>query len=52
VLHDLLGMNLSFKPKFLRRFFDAETHFKKAFQEFHESVQNKSFPTKEESYST
>lgn len=50
VMQDMLGMNQDFKPKFLRQFIDGHQLFLKAFNEFHESVANKSFPTIEESY--
>lgn len=50
VMQDMLGMSNNFKPKFVKRFIDGHSLFKEAFNEFHRSVQNKSFPTPEESY--
>ncbi len=51
VLQDLLGMNSGFHPKFVRKFAHAEDLFQKAFNDFHQSVSDKSFPRLEESYS-
>jgi len=50
VYHDLLGLNLDFKPKFLRRYFEAESHFVEALKSFVTDVQDGSFPSEAESY--
>ncbi|MCB0391547.1 MAG: 3-methyl-2-oxobutanoate hydroxymethyltransferase [Bdellovibrionales bacterium] len=50
VMHDLLGINGDFKPKFLRKFLNGKELLLQAFNEYHDSVINKSFPSIEESY--
>ncbi|MEK6705135.1 MAG: 3-methyl-2-oxobutanoate hydroxymethyltransferase [Bdellovibrionota bacterium] len=50
VLQDLLGMDLSFKPKFLKHFLEGESDISGALNRFHSEVQDKTFPTKSESY--
>lgn len=50
VLQDLLGLNLDFRPKFVRRFTSGAEIFKTAINEFDASVKNRTFPSDEESY--
>ena len=50
VLQDMLGMNLDFRPKFLRTYLDGAELFKKAFNHFHHDVIEGQFPSQEESY--
>jgi 3-methyl-2-oxobutanoate hydroxymethyltransferase len=50
VMHDMLGLQLSFKPKFLRHYAKTEPLLLSAFNEFAKSVRELSFPSKEESY--
>jgi 3-methyl-2-oxobutanoate hydroxymethyltransferase len=50
VLHDLLGMNPSFKPKFVRHFLNGEEQLRNALKQYHASVSEGSFPTANESY--
>lgn len=50
VLQDMLGMNLEFAPKFVRKYFDASQVVTKAVQSFHEDVQLSKFPSAQESY--
>ena len=50
VLQDLLGMNLGHRPKFLREFMNGRELIGAAFESFHNSVQEKSYPSIEESY--
>ncbi len=50
VMHDMLGLNEGFKPKFLRQFLDGKSLLLQAFNDFHNAVTEKSFPTVEESY--
>ncbi len=50
VLHDLLGMDDAFKPKFLRHYADGKTFVGEAVTRFHDDVQSGAFPTVEESY--
>jgi 3-methyl-2-oxobutanoate hydroxymethyltransferase len=50
VLQDMLGMNNGFKPKFLKTYAQGFEIFKAAFNQYHEEVQSKKFPTEKESY--
>lgn len=50
VLQDLLGFNDSFKPKFLKKYFNANQIFKNIFNEYHKEVVSQTFPTTKESY--
>ncbi len=50
VMHDMLGLQMSFKPKFLRRFAEVEPLLLVAFNDFARSVRESQFPSKEESY--
>jgi 3-methyl-2-oxobutanoate hydroxymethyltransferase len=52
VLQDLLGFNPGFKPKFLKTYLDGYALFQKAFSDFHEEVQNGTYPSEKESYSS
>lgn len=50
VLHDMLGLNKDFKPKFLKKYLDGYTLIKEALTQYHEEVQEEKFPSAEESY--
>lgn len=50
VLQDMLGMNNSFKPKFLRTYFDGVKNIQSAFNQYHQDVVGRNFPNKAESY--
>ena len=50
VLHDLLGMDPSFKPKFVRRYLDGYTQMRNALEHYHLDVKAGAFPVKEESF--
>lgn len=50
VLQDLLGFDPGFKPKFLRKYFNAHEAFTRAFEQFHADVQTGGFPKLSESY--
>jgi 3-methyl-2-oxobutanoate hydroxymethyltransferase len=50
VLQDMLGMSSDFKPKFVRRYLDAEQLFLQAFNTFDEEVKSSLFPNENESY--
>lgn len=50
VLHDMLGMDHEFNPRFLRRYADLNTIMTVAIQEYNADVKNKSFPNKDEQY--
>ena len=52
VLHDLLGLNEGFKPKFLRTFLNGAELVKKALNDYDAEVKAQSFPSAKESYST
>lgn len=50
VLHDMLGLNNGFKPKFLRRFAELGGEVINAVQTYVAAVKDSSFPNAEESY--
>ena len=50
VLHDMLGLNQGFKPKFLRHFAHLADEVKGAVGEYISAVKDSSFPSEEESY--
>ena len=50
VLHDMLGLNNGFKPKFLRRFAELGGEVINAVQAYVAAVKDSSFPNEEESY--
>jgi len=50
VLHDLLGITNSFKPKFVRRWLDGDRLIRNALDAFHSDVRSGNFPSREESY--
>ncbi len=50
VVHDMLGMNKGFSPKFLRRYADLSTVITDAVGQYITDVKAKDFPNEEESY--
>jgi len=50
VVHDMLGMNKNFSPRFLRRYADVESVMTQAVQQYVEDVKNKDFPNENEQY--
>lgn len=50
VLHDLLGVDPDFSPKFLRRYANARDLISDAVNQFHQDVVARDFPSLEESY--
>ena len=50
VLQDMLGMDDSFKPKFLRHYLDGKQTLQGAINRYHADVQARAFPVVEESY--
>jgi len=50
VLHDLLGLNVDFRPKFARRFADGAQCVRSAVANFDAAVKSGTFPRPEESY--
>ena len=51
VLHDLLGFNTEFRPKFVRTWMDGAGQVRAALDGFHEAVVDGSFPAEPECYS-
>ncbi|HET8864166.1 MAG TPA: 3-methyl-2-oxobutanoate hydroxymethyltransferase [Gracilimonas sp.] len=50
VLHDMLGLNKEFNPRFLRRYADLNSVMTEAVQNYIKDVKNKDFPNKDEQY--
>ncbi len=50
VLHDMLGMDESFRPKFLKTYASLFDISKKAIQEYHDEVRGKKFPEEKHAY--
>jgi len=50
VMHDMLGINKNFSPKFLRRYEDLNTVITNAVAHYISDVKSKSFPNENESY--
>lgn len=50
VMHDMLGINKDFSPKFLRRYADLNTVITEAVQNYIKDVKTQDFPNQEESY--
>jgi 3-methyl-2-oxobutanoate hydroxymethyltransferase len=50
VMHDMLGINTEFKPRFLRQYLNIHDQATKAVQKYVQDVKNNSFPSKEEQY--
>ena len=51
VLHDLLGLNLDFRPKFVRPFIEGGRCVLDALDRYDQAVKTGAFPAKEETYS-
>lgn len=50
VVHDMLGINKEFKPRFLRRYADLHTIMTDAVQNYVKDVKAKDFPSEKEAY--
>ncbi|MEE2930951.1 MAG: 3-methyl-2-oxobutanoate hydroxymethyltransferase [Bacteroidota bacterium] len=50
VLHDMLGMNNEFNPRFLRRYLDLFNDISKATQKYIQDVKSTKFPNEKEQY--
>ncbi len=50
VLQDLLGITTDLKPKFVRQWLDGASLIRKALNEYHREVVERTFPTAQESY--
>ena len=51
VLQDMLGMNMGFRPKFLRTYADGAVSFKEGLTQYDADVKAANYPTSEESFS-
>jgi 3-methyl-2-oxobutanoate hydroxymethyltransferase len=50
VLHDLLGLNIDFQPKFARAFFQGARCLSESIKRFDQAVKSGDFPSTQESY--
>jgi 3-methyl-2-oxobutanoate hydroxymethyltransferase len=50
VIHDMLGINNEFNPRFLRKYNNLHAHMLQAFQDYKSDVQSGDFPNVSESY--
>lgn len=50
VLHDMLGLNKDFNPRFLRRYADLDTEMTRAIQQYVKDVKSVDFPNDNEQY--
>jgi 3-methyl-2-oxobutanoate hydroxymethyltransferase len=50
VMHDLLGINTEFKPRFLRRYLDMHDQVTTAIQHYIHDVKSRDFPNEQEQY--
>lgn len=50
VMHDMLGINQEFSPRFLRRYADLKTIITEAVQHYIKDVKEQDFPSEKESY--
>ena len=50
VMHDVLGINKDFNPRFLRRYADLNTIISEAIKHYIHDIKSGSFPNQEESY--
>lgn len=50
VMHDMLGINTEFKPRFLRQYLDIHEQATKAVQQYIKDVKSKDFPNESEQY--
>ncbi len=50
VMHDMLGLNKDFSPRFLRRYADMHTLYLEAFESYVNDVKSCNFPSEEEQY--
>jgi 3-methyl-2-oxobutanoate hydroxymethyltransferase len=50
VMHDMLGINTEFKPRFLRQYLNIHDQATKAVQKYIEDVRSNNFPSDTESY--
>jgi 3-methyl-2-oxobutanoate hydroxymethyltransferase len=50
VMHDMLGINIEFKPRFLRQYLNLNKQITGAVQQYIRDVKEKSFPSESEQY--
>lgn len=50
VMHDMLGINTEFKPRFLRQYLNIHEMATKAVQQYVQDVKSEQFPSKDEQY--
>lgn len=50
VMHDMLGINTEFKPRFLRQYLKLHEQITKAVQSYIKDVKSRSFPNEQEQY--
>jgi 3-methyl-2-oxobutanoate hydroxymethyltransferase len=50
VMHDMLGINQDFHPRFVRKYLDLQTQVTGAIQAYIQDVKSGSFPSEQESY--
>ena len=50
VLHDMLGMNKEFSPRFLRRYSDLDKVIHNAVEQYAKDVKSQDFPNEKEQY--
>lgn len=50
VIHDMLGMNKEFSPRFLRRYADLHTVMTDALKQYKDDVKSENFPNENEQY--
>ena len=49
-MHDMLGINTDFNPRFLRRYCDLSSIIQKAVSNYIQDVKEQKFPNKNEEY--
>lgn len=50
VMHDMLGINTEFKPRFLRRYLNLDEQINQAIRQYISDVKSQDFPNENESY--
>ncbi|WP_132055295.1 3-methyl-2-oxobutanoate hydroxymethyltransferase [Pseudocnuella soli] len=50
VMHDMLGINVEFKPRFLRKYLNLHEQITAAVQQYVQDVRSQEFPSESESY--
>jgi 3-methyl-2-oxobutanoate hydroxymethyltransferase len=50
VMHDMLGINTEFKPRFLRQYLNIHEQTTRAVQQYIKDVKSKNFPNEGEQY--